>query len=339
MNSNRFNYKLYIVSILISGVICLLVLQGLTKLSIIVTNSLNEKYMTNFINGDEGFSSPWYEDGLHIVDELFIEELDKINQDKNIFVLGSSVSSISVDKNLLTPDDDYSYRFMVCGNGCYRSTIILDNLIRENHEYTKNDIVKYEVSFSTFRSTNKTITESVIDKWGAYKVDDETLSVRKNSGLLKPLYEINENLIIIQNSWELFDSWREQRRDPQPKAVGNFKNYYFNYDTIASLCYMDDEMKDKVEAQLLDLNDKTTLVVELAPTPAGLQNTDYGKMLNEYIDERLIPLLEENNIAYYDIRNQFDDSEYGDGIHLGYEAKIENSKIINEEINKIINNK
>lgn len=317
----------------------MLVLFGLTKLSICITNSLNDKYMTNYINGDSGFISPWYEDGLHIVDELFIEELDKIQPTKNVFVIGSSVSSISIDKNLLTPANDYTYRFFVCGNGCYRSDIILDNLIRQNHEYTKDDIVKYELSFSTFRSTNKTITESVIDKWGAYKVNDDTLSVSKNTPILQPIYSVNKELITIQNSWELFDSWRQQRKDPQPKAVGNFKNYYFNYDTIASLCYMDDNMKDAVEAQLLDLNDKTTLVVELAPTPKGLQDTDYGKQLNEYIDERLVPLLYENNISYIDLRNQFEDSEFGDGIHLGYNARIENSKIINDEINEIINNK
>jgi len=335
----KFNFKLYIEVGLIIAVACILTLSALTLFSIKLTDALNINYMEPYMNGEAGFISPWYEDGLHMVDEYFLEEVDNIQDSRNVIVYGSSVSAISIDKQKLSPEDGYRYEFLVCGNGCHRSNRIMDNLVRTKHSYTKDDIVKYEISFSTFRSMDNSITETVINKWKKYSVDKESLEVTENTPLGAPLYLLNKNLIKIQNSWELFDSWRKQIGDPQPKAVGNFKNYYFTYTTVAADCCMEDYMQENVERQLQELNNDATLLVELAPTPPGLQATDYGVILNDYIDNRLIPMMEENNIRYTDLRNIFPDEKFGDGVHLGYEAKEEYTQIINDTVNDIILNK
>lgn len=336
VNKRGLNFKLYIGIILGILATCVVILAVASKISVHILDACDEKYMKNYMEGEKGFISPWYEDGFHIVDEFFIDELSKIQNEKNIFVYGSSLSAISIDKTALEPEDGYNYRFFVCGNGCHRSNIILDNLVRKNHKYNKTDIVKYEISFSTFRYMDNSITETVLDKWGKYSCDSETLEISENSKLLSPLYKINTCLIKIQNVWEHFSDWFKLLGYKEPKAPGNYKNNYFDYNAVAESCMMDDSMKETVQNQIINLNGETTLLVEISPLPNGLLETEYGRTLNDYIDDELIPLLNENEIKYIDLRSVFEDEDFGDGVHLGYDASLKYTEVINAEINNII---
>lgn len=308
-----------------------------------ILDKLNNNYRIMFVEGEKGFSAPWYENGLHRVDEAFINTLAEnnnsiapnLNSRRTVFVLGSSVSSNAIDMETARN----IYRTLVCGNGCYRSNRVLINLAEIENLIKSDDIVKYEVSFSTFRNSDYTITESIMDKWGKYSVRED-LSVKKNPIIFAPVYAINVQLIKMQNVWELCMSLIEQKRHPdrypEPIGVGNFKNYYFNYESVAELCHFDNAYAESVEEDIAYLNGKYNTIVELGPLPDGLSNTEYGKILNEYIDNELIPYLETNNYVYRDVRRSFDDSEYTDGVHLDYEATKKYTRELDEYIDGFV---
>lgn len=151
-NRNRAALGRYVFTVLVIGAIALFLLYMGGKGAIAVTDAANEYYLSYYKQGVEGFVSPWYRDGLHIVDEEFIDELDQLKEHKNnIITIGSSMSVIPLREEEIDLADDYRYLFLVCGNGSWRSDQIMDNLVRHADGYDASDIVKFEVSFSTFR--------------------------------------------------------------------------------------------------------------------------------------------------------------------------------------------
>lgn len=317
----------------------ILILLGISQLAVCVTDSLNEKYLTAFKAKERGISSPWYENGYHIVDEGFVEQLDKIDAaHRNIVTIGSSLSLISFRKDELKLPDDYGMVFLVCGNGSWKSDMQLYDLykLRQGND---QDIVKLEVSFSTFRYVGTTITESVIDKWGRYKIDDKG-HVQECSALMAPAYFVNKQLLRIQNMWELgYDAYEQIiARDSSYSEIvpGNFRNNYFNYDQVASGIVIDDEKKQSVLSTIDDISASRTLVVELSPMPPSLLATENGRAVYEYMDKELIPYLEANNIQYFDYRNLYTDDRFCDGLHMDYETGSEYTKLVSENMTKVI---
>lgn len=219
--------------------------------------------------------------------------------------------------------DGYQYNFLVCGNGCHRSDRIFVNMLENDGQLNKNNIIKYEISFSTFRQTDMTIAESSIEKWGAYRVNDD-LSVETGIIVKKPIYALNKLLLKIQNVGELY------------LTENNFCNNYFNYEAVANSCNMEEYMCQSVEKDICEIAEKANCIVEFSPLPQGLRKTAYGKQLQSYIDGQLIPFLNEEGIVYFDYRNDYEDDEFADGVHLSYNASIEYTKKLNEDLGKII---
>jgi len=343
MRKNILRYLFYILSIM---VVAIILIFGCGRLSEYITNLENEKYRVSYINGVRGVSSPWYDNGFHVVDENIIQELDRIEEnEKNVISIGSSLSIISFDKETGKLPNDYEYHFLVCGNGTWKSDRILYNLANVSGVSHSDDIIKLEISYSTFRDPYTTITETTLNKWKKYSVDAETGEVSKNTWVLEPLYAINEELIKIQNVWELGNDYIKQlsaaKGTKQEESIipGNFRNNYFDYDAVADSCRIDDEMKDYMADFLMEIDSNNNLIVELSPLPWGLRETKYGSEYNAYIENELIPYLNDNNIQFFDYRDMFSDEEFCDGVHLGYKASILYTQRINEDIGSVISNR
>lgn len=341
MNKGKTGIVLYIEILAAALVVAAGLLFGAGKLAVVITDRANAYYRPFYEEGDKGFSSPWYSNGLHIVDEGFVNELSAMKkQEHNIVVLGSSLSIIPLLQEEVLLDEDYQYAFFVCGNGSYTSDRIMKNLLDTVDAWHEADIAKYEVSFSTFRDTKTTITETTLDKWGKYSVDD-ACNVRENAAVLAPAYWINLQLLKIQNVWELAGSYLQQDEEmletgKSVRAAGNFKNNYFNYDFVASTCEITDEMQQIVLSDIGSLSLEHATVVELSPFPDGLAQTEYGKEYMKYVDSTLIPYLQEQGIPYFDYRTDYRDEEYADGVHLSYQAAVRYTRQLNQDLNHLI---
>ncbi len=314
------------------------VVYGLAALSVAVLDGLNNRYMGYYKDEMRGVSSPWYLNGFHIVDEGFVDELYEMkNWEKDVVNIGSSLSVISFQPTITQLKDGYEYRFLVCGNGCWKSDEQLYNIYKASGAEGKDDIVKLEVSFSTFRDMDVSITETVIAKWRRFRVNGDN-SVTKTSPLLIPVSHLNLQLIRIQNVWELGSDCITQWKSGTEDIIipGNFRNNYFNYDTVASNCHMTKDMQKHVEALIDRIDSEHTLVVELSPLPRGLAQTEYGQQLNDYIDNDLIPALKEKGIRYFDYRTDYEDDEFCDGVHLGYDAGVRYTRKLTAELDSVI---
>ncbi len=314
------------------------VVYGLAALSVAVLDGLNNRNMGYYKDEMRGVSSPWYLNGFHIVDEGFVDELYEMkNWEKDVVNIGSSLSVISFQPTITQLKDGYEYRFLVCGNGCWKSDEQLYNIYKASGAEGKDDIVKLEVSFSTFRDMDVSITETVIAKWRRFRVNGDN-SVTKTSPLLIPVSHLNLQLIRIQNVWELGSDCITQWKSGTEDIIipGNFRNNYFNYDTVASNCHMTKDMQKHVEALIDRIDSEHTLVVELSPLPRGLAQTEYGQQLNDYIDNDLIPALKEKGIRYFDYRTDYEDDEFCDGVHLGYDAGVRYTRKLTAELDSVI---
>lgn len=337
MKNKRFNGVRVYAAIILSIVgMCFFLLVLLGETTTAITNRLNEYYMPYYMEKVEGITSPWYENGLHVVDERFIDELQKMKEDKkHVIVIGSSVSVIPIRQEFVDLEDDYEYAFFVCGNGSWRSDRIMDSMIRSSTGYAPEDIVKFEMSFSTFRDMEHSITETVLEKWGRYSVNED-LTVRENPAVGAPIYWMNLKLLKFQNLYELGQSYVDLFGKTDFVAVGNYHNSYKDYENTAKLSNMTEDMITSVETQLIELNKDTRLMVELSYMPQGLAETEFGKKYNSYLEERFIPFLEKNKIAYLDYRDDYTQEEYADGVHLSYDASIRYTKKLNEDMNAVI---
>ena len=353
--------KVFAVILAVLGLaILFIILAG--QLSIYLTDHLNAVYLDLYRENATGVSSPWYDTGYHIVDNRFIKEMSRIKEDeKSVISIGSSVCVVPFHDEVAVKDDSYAYRFMTCGNGCYRSDQILYQLLSEENLIGDSDIIKLEISFSTFRDPSVTITETILDKWGKYHVADENGSqgriiIEKGSGILTPLYVFNTYLIRIQNAWDLLMDYKDQvpgkshgigltERAAQFGVTangkydsliipGNFRNNYYNPEAVEGSLNISEDMKGIMENLIKDINKEHHLVVELSPMPPNLDNTEFGCEYKDYVDNRLIPFLNESGISYVDYRNDFEQNQYADGVHLGYDAGIEYTNRIMEDINE-----
>ena len=338
-----------------------IVLAG--QASVYLTDQLNEKYMPLYMENATGVSSPWYDDGFHIVDGRFIREMSRLeNDDKSVISIGSSVCVIPFHDEIVKNGNGFSYRFMTCGNGCYKSDRILYQLLSEENLINDEDIVKLEISFSTFRDASITITETMLDKWGKYHVvyedgsSDKVLGVKRSPGIMMPFYFLNTHLIRIQSIWDLAMDYKDQLKEGShgtgltERAAefgvdtngqyddmiipGNYRNNYYNPDAVADTLDITDDMKEETEQLITEINRDHHLIVEISPMPPNLDKTEFGQKYREYVDKRLIPFLNENGIGYVDYRDDYLQNEYADGVHLGYDAGIRYTNRIMEDINE-----
>lgn len=334
---------LYISIVIFVLGMALLIIFGLASLSEAKLSALNDKYMPLYVSGEKGVSAPWYKDGLHVVDEGFINEIERLDSSKpKIMALGSSMSIISCKSEPVELEGGYDYGFLVCGNGSYRSDYQLYDLYRKSGIQNPKDIIKLEVSFSTFRYVDLTIADATLGKWGKYKVDG--LEVKKNAAAGAPLYYINKQLLKIQNIWELsYDYFEKKSKSSgclsghEHIIPGNFINNYFAYDAVANSCNINPEIEDGVLDIVDMIQEENNLVVELSPLPEGLKNTEFGQDMNRFIDEKLIPHLENIDVKYLDYRNDYLEDEFCDGVHLGYEATDKYRNRLRTDLNEIIN--
>ena len=337
MKNKRLQGVLMYAAIILSiGAACFFLLFLLGESTTVITKKLNDYYMPHYVEKEKGITSPWYQNGLHVVDEGFIDEMQKMKENKNhIVVIGSSLSVISMRREYVALEDGFAYTFFVCGNGSWRSDRIMDSLIRKSNGYGPEDIVKFEMSFSTFRDMEHSITETALEKWGKYSVNED-LTVRENPVVGAPVYWMNLQLLKFQNLYELGQSYVSLFGKTDFMAVGNYRNSYTDYENTAKLSNMTEDMITSVETQLSELNEDTRLVVELSYMPQGLAETEFGKTYDRYIEERFIPFLEKNGISYVDYRNDYDDEEYADGVHLSYDASVRYTKKLNNDMNALI---
>lgn len=320
----------YVLTITIILGLALLVIIGLARVSEKKLQSLNEKYMTLYQKGEKGVSSPWYRKGLHVVDEGFIEEIERLGkEDKKVYALGSSMSIISCKSQPVEINGDYKYGFLVCGNGSYRSDYQLYNLYKASGIQNSEDIIKLEISFSTFREVELTIADSTLGKWGKYSVDG--LEVKKNPRFLAPVYFVNKQLLKIQNVWEL-----SYDRTHGKKIPGNFINNYFSYDAVANSCDMNLDIQNNVLKLVEDISGENRVIVELSPLPNGLAKTEFGENMEAFINETLVSKLKAQNIQYLDYRYDYADVDFCDGVHLSYDAADRYRDRLQTDLNRFI---
>ena len=333
------NYFRYIAIVILSAFL-LIFLAG--RLSVAFTEMCDEHYYEYYKENDKGYISPWYVNGLHVVDEGFIDSLQSMvsstNTTGNIIAIGSSLTAMEFDANKQKERlrDHYDMYVFSSGAGSWRSNIVLDNLIRSEYKYTDEDIVKLEVSYSTFRNAdNITIAESTIEKWGKYHVN-ENLGIEKNSVLLSPVYALNVDLMRIQNVSEIITSYFNKSEMDAGVGPANYRNNYFNHESVAESFAVTDERIELIESQILQLDNDTNVVVEFSPMAPGLKKTDSGREYTKCVKKVLKPFLKEHKIKYLDYIGNYREEEFIDGAHLSYDASIRYTLKLDHDLNKII---
>ena len=333
---NYFGY-IAVILLLSNGI---LFLMG--RFAIAFTENCDKHYYDYYKKNYKGYISPWYTNGLHIVDEGFIDSLDSMvsstNDTGNIIAIGSSLTAMEFDpeKQKERLKDHYDMYVFASGSGSWRTNIVLDNLIRTEYDYTDKDIVKLEVSYSTFRNADEmTIAESTIEKWGKYHVNDD-LSVRKNTWLLSPVYAMNVELMRMQNVSEILTSYFSKKDMDAGVGPANYRNNYFNHESVAETFATTEERIEMIESQILRLANDTNVVVEFSPIAPGLKKTERGREYTNCVKKVLKPFLKKNKIKYLDYRGNYREEEFIDGAHLSYDASIRYTLKLDHDLNKII---
>ena len=332
-------YIKYVVLLIVLAAVWLVLAA---RASVAFTEMCDNHYYEIFKSGAKGYIAPWYTNGLHVVDEGFISELDRLTSDKNksgnVIAIGSSLTALEFDpvKQKERLRDSYDMYLFVSGGGSWKTNIILDNLIRKNYKYTDKDIVKVEVSYSTFRHAfGTTIAESAIDKWGKYSVG-KSLDIKEENKLLTPVYDMNVNLMRIQNVWELMLSYCSPDERRAGIGPGNYRNNYFNHESVAESFSITDEKVSRIETQLLQLANDTNVVVEFSPMAPGLKATESGKEYNLFIKKHMKPFCKKHGIKYLDYRGRYPEEDFVDGAHLSYDASIRYTLKLDHDLNILI---
>lgn len=249
-------------------------------------------------------------------------------EDHNFILFGTSTAIVGPLKSELQLPEGFTFINASSGSATISGMIVMKNFLqKKNYQLTSQDIVKIDISPATFgaKKLDQEVITSALEYGGVFEVGDD---MTVTSSILSPLYQnISWNARDIQKAGEYFyvNATEHSFDSIYLTPEMNFKGYH-------KLLNFSKEKKGLVENFITETAAETSLIVDIVYMHPQLQTAEAGILFNRYIDEELIPYLENNNIQYRDNRFLFSESDFVDGTHLNYQARERYTASINEDL-------
>ena len=219
--------------------------------------------------------------------------------------------------------------------------LLIDYLEKMGYRYTKDNYLLLDVGTSTIRKVSghhNMAAVANINTWGDFKVSDDLELIRKSyvtSHIKRYLFPIEQNADKLWNGIQGLFSVKAQ-------AAESYQNVYeaqlaeWN-DFCKDFTYLSEEQKKEFEDKLLELNQRSNVIINFVYITQAHADAEEGKIFNAYIDDELKPFLEKHDISYIDSRSIFDWEDYSDRAHLTAQGQEKYTDFMIEQIMAIIN--
>ena len=213
--------------------------------------------------------------------------------------------------------------------------LLLDYLEQKGYSYTKDNYLLLDMGTSTIRKVKYHNMAAVanINTWGDFYVNQDLELERKSywtSAIKRYLFAIEHNLDSLVEKLTLKVQALEDSPEVYEAQLDEWNTFTKDFE------YIDEEQKKAFEDKILELEQRTNVVVNFVYITQAHADSKEGMIFNQYIDNELKPFLEEHGISYIDSRNVFDWKDYEDRAHLTKEGQLKYTDFMKEEFSRIM---
>ena len=213
--------------------------------------------------------------------------------------------------------------------------LLLDYLEQKGYSYTKDNYLLLDMGTSTIRKMKYHNMAAVanINTWGDFYVNQDLELERKSywtSAIKRYLFAIEHNIDTLADKLTLKVQALEDSPEVYEAQLEEWNTFTKDFE------YIDEEQKKEFEDKILELEERTNVVVNFVYITQAHADSNEGIIFNEYIENELKPFLEEHGISYIDSRNVFDWEDYEDRAHLTKEAQLKYTDFMKEEFSRIM---
>ena len=213
--------------------------------------------------------------------------------------------------------------------------LLLDYLEQKGYSYTKDNYLLLDMGTSTIRKAEYHNMAAVanINTWGDFYVNQDLELERKSywtSAIKRYLFAIEHNLDSLVEKLTLKVQALENSPEVYEAQLEEWNTFTKDFE------YIDEKQKKAFEDKILELEERTNVVVNFVYITQAHADSNEGIIFNRYLDNELKPFLEEHGIAYIDSRNIFDWEDYEDRAHLTKEAQLKYTDFMKEEFSHIM---
>ena len=213
--------------------------------------------------------------------------------------------------------------------------LLLDYLEQKGYSYTKDNYLLLDMGTSTIRKMKYHNMAAVanINTWGDFYVNQDLELERKSywtSAIKRYLFAIEHNIDTLVDKLTLKVQALEDSPEVYEAQLDEWNTFTKDFE------YIDEEQKREFEDKILELEQKTNVVVNFVYITQAHADSNEGIIFNQYIDNELKPFLEEHGISYIDSRNVFTWEDYEDRAHLTKEGQLKYTEFMQEEFSRIM---
>lgn len=265
---------------------------------------------------------------LYFID---VERILEKGEQVKIIHFGASTAQSGIDRELF-PEVEL---MATSAQSLDELMLLLDYLEQKGYSYTKDNYLLLDMGTSTIRKAEYHNMAAVanINTWGDFYVNQDLELERKSywtSAIKRYLFAIEHNIDTLVNTLTLKVHALEDKPEVYEAQLEEWNTFTKDFE------YIDEAQKKAFEEKILELEQKTNVVVNFVYITQAHADSKEGVIFNQYIDQELKPFLEEHGIAYIDSRNVFAWEDYEDRAHLTQEGQLKYTDFMKEEFSRIM---
>lgn len=308
--------KKYCVILLVISFLSVTLLQGVALLSTKYVSSVDEIYQEYAKSDDSSILYPQINGSAMGLDQVYRIEQKNLNETGPTMInFGNSTSILGILPNEFEDKQTLDYVNAAYGSATIFGFHIMYNFLKElDYQINEDTIIKIDVSAALFkkRTFNQDVLVSALEYADVYDVQDNY------EVIAQPLAKLKNQL--GKNSHN-FDKATEYI---YAKMTNGYDSMY-ETKTHSFSGYHKDLQIDKENMMLLqqfiELFPHNQVIVEATYMHSELRNSKTGEIFEKYVEEELIPYLEEKEIRFLDARVVLDDEYFIDSTHLNYSGR------------------
>ena len=334
---NKTVIKKYLYIMLFLTVVSTMLIFCLSFVSEIVMNRVSTGQNDSFEKGESAFGAQ-YDSGLPLREHLIYNGLSKFSDDGNVIILGSSTTREGILPEKLAQIGETPVHNMGMQGISLKDLKALWNFVSSRVSVSQKDIIKIDIGLTLFK--DRPLTDSVfvdaMTRMDVYRVDEDS---NVSKGILPVLFArpFYKNQTLIRYLEETIKDSGKKVKVPDaadPKVASRYQ--MLTNQNLADFSISDKQTEFFFDL-LLEVKKYTDiLIVEDIYRGSWVDETTYGADYTNWIETKLKPFCEQNNIIFIDASKWADDSLYSDHAHLSYKGRVMYTQMEKYELEKAL---
>lgn len=285
-------------------------------------------YFQDYLSGNI-WEYPKIIDNKDSISYILLQNVTNTPNKKEVILIGASTTRYGIVKNY-SLNNGYTLYNRAVFDGPFGYKLMLNYFtLRANKGLDPEDIVIFHIYYASFADyqNNHESMKLKMENFGSYIIDDDG----NISGSLGELHKhYLENIIMYKTFMSTIDYSYDKLIDCLSNVFSeiNESSMRISYDELYSFedsltkgTKYPNEYTDKFKNLLIETSNMSKVVVVNLYAPSWMRDNPTEHEYEKWLNESLIPFLDENDICYLDFSRSIPDNEFVDHAHLNKQGR------------------